>query len=212
MPRSLRVILIIDYQVGNLGSIANIVRKIGGGAPVVSADPAEIARASKLILPGVGAFDHGARRLREAGLERPLREAVLERKVPILGICLGMQLMTSGSEEGTETGLGWIGGHVVRFGSGIPHWSLRVPHMGWNTVTVRSADPLFSEMYAEPRFYFVHSYHVLCSDQRLVTATSHYGHEFVSAFRSGNIYGVQFHPEKSHKFGMRLLDNFLRHA
>lgn len=198
-------IVIIDYGMGNLGSILNMLKKIGTPA-VVSSDIHVIETADKLILPGVGAFDNGMQNLEERGLRGVLEECVLNRKKPVLGICLGMQLMTQSSEEGTLSGLGWINGVTKRFRFDDP--ALKVPHMGWNGVNIRQTDSLFSEMYVDTRFYFVHSYYVTCLEQSDILATTHYGHEFASSFKHENIMGVQFHPEKSHKYGMKLLKNF----
>ena len=205
------MIAIVDYGVGNVGSIANMIKKAGGRSEV-TADPARLAAADGLILPGVGAFDHGMRKLRERGLVDVLNEHALDRRVPTLGICLGMQLLGQGSEEGKEAGLGWIDGGAVRFdparsreGAG----ELKVPHMGWNHVAFQPAvgDPLLDD---RPRFYFVHSYHMVLRDPGQRWGTTRYGYEFCSAVRAGNILGVQFHPEKSHRFGLALLRSFLR--
>jgi len=197
------MIAIIDYGMGNIGSIQNMLKKIG--APVtITHDPATISAAEKIILPGVGAFDTAIENLNKAGLIPLLNDLALERHRPILGICLGMQLMTKRSDEGALPGLGWLDAETVRF----PNDSLRVPHMGWNTVRIRGEPSIFKDMGEEPRFYFVHSYHLVCKDEGDVLATTHYGYDFVSSVRKGNIYGTQFHPEKSHRFGMRLLKNF----
>jgi glutamine amidotransferase len=201
------MIVIVDYGMGNLGSIANMVRKIGGQA-VISSDTRAIESADQVILPGVGAFDMGMRNLHDRELITPLCQAVLHRKTPVLGICLGMQLLTRSSEEGQETGLGWIDGRTIRFQCNGDS-NLKVPHMGWNTVTLPKDSPLFCHMPVEPRFYFVHSYYPVCHHAEEVTALARHGHEFVAAFQRDNIFGVQFHPEKSHKFGMQLLRNFL---
>lgn len=199
-------ILIANYGMGNLGSIANMIRKIGGEAEICDA-PERIASAEKLILPGVGAFDHGMRSLKKAGMQDALCEAALKRGVPVLGVCLGMQLMLESSEEGHEFGLGWIGGRAKRFPTGGDH--PRVPHMGWNSVrSVRDA-PLLPLNLDKQRFYFVHSYMVECEEQSDILGISHYGQDFCSAFGRGNIFGVQFHPEKSHAYGMALFKRFL---
>ncbi len=201
------MIVIIDYGMGNLGSIANMLKKIGTQV-VVSSNSAVIGQAEKLILPGVGAFDQGMKSVNNSGLLPLLTDRVLKNKIPILGICLGMQLLTQKSEEGTLPGLGWIDAETVRFNFNGKA-NLKIPHMGWNTVKLCKDSPLFSEMYPDPRFYFVHSYHVVCRrEQDIVTRTFH-GYEFVSSFAKENIVGVQFHPEKSHKFGMRFLKNFV---
>jgi glutamine amidotransferase len=199
------VIAIIDYGMGNLGSIANMLRKIGAEA-VVSSDPAVIEAADRLVLPGVGAFAHGMASLEQRGLVPVLQRRVLEDEVPILGICLGMQLFTQGSEEGGPAGLGWIAGRTSRFR--LEGQRYRVPHMGWNTVIPRREHPLLADLPEDPRFYFVHSYHVTCDDPADQLCGTVYGYEFTSAVARGNIIGTQFHPEKSHRFGFRLLQNF----
>lgn len=196
-------VTIVDYGTGNLRAIANMIRKVGGDARL-STSPADLAAAPKLILPGVGAFDNGMTQLRERGLLDVLRRKALEEKVPVLGICLGMQLLARRSDEGTLPGLGWIDGESRKFsGDG-----LRVPHMGWNDLKVERENPLVDA--AQPwRFYFVHSYHVVCERAEDVIGTCSYGGPFVAAVRRGNILGVQFHPEKSHAFGMKVLRRFL---
>ena len=199
------MIAIIDYGMGNLGSIANMLRKIGAEA-VVTSDPAAIESADRLILPGVGAFAHGMESLNGLGIVPLLRRRVLDERVPILGICLGMQLFTQGSEEGGAEGLGWIEGRTSRFRlDGGPE---RVPHMGWNTATPVRDHPILAGLPDEPRFYFVHSYHVTCADAADRLCGTTYGYEFTSAVARDNIVGTQFHPEKSHRFGFQLLRNF----
>src|SRR5690606_9261751 len=175
------------------------------GSAQISREPVD---ADRFILAGVGAFDHGIRQLHESGWARLLEEAVLQRGAPLLGICLGMQLVCNSSEEGRLSGLGWINAEVKRFNFGAVS-NLKVPHMGWNTIKIVRSNPLLSSADGEQRFYFVHSYHVVCNDSQDVTATSYYGCEFVSALNRGSVFGVQFHPEKSHKFGMALLKRFL---
>jgi len=200
------MLTIINYGIGNLNSVANMIRHVGGKCRI-SNNVEEIANAEKLILPGVGAFDRGMEALNESGLAEALSVAVLERGVPILGICLGMQLMTKRSEEGRQPGLGWLDAEVVKFrfpeGSG-----LKIPHMGWNTLSIRRDNPLIRPEERQ-RFYFVHSYHVVCTNELDVTATCGYGYDFVAAFAHNNIFGAQFHPEKSHRFGMAVMRNFL---
>jgi glutamine amidotransferase len=200
------MITIVDYGMGNLGSIRNMLKKVGADSEITS-DTEKIKHASKLILPGVGAFDAGMTRLKESGLQDLLNEKVLLQKTPVLGICLGMQLMTQGSEEGTLPGLGWINGQSVRFNP-PPGDPRKVPHMGWNLVTPCKNSSLLADTEPEERFYFVHSYYVQCRDPGDVLLLANYGHNFTAAFEVGNVIGVQFHPEKSHKFGMRLLRNF----
>jgi len=201
------MIVVVDYGLGNLGSIANMLKKIGAHA-VVSSDPAVVEKADKLILPGVGAFDAGMKNLETRGLIPLLNYRVLEQKTPILGVCLGMQLLCKRSEEGQLPGLGWLGAEVIRFNFDGNIANLKIPHMGWNTLAVRQPHPLFADLEAENRFYFVHSYHVVCADMGNVLAQTNYGFDFASAVVKDNIMGVQFHPEKSHKFGMRLYKNF----
>lgn len=201
------MIVVVDYGMGNLGSIRNMLRTVGAEATVTS-DRAQIAGAEKLILPGVGAFDAGMRSLHELGLIAELRAAVEERHVPVLGICLGMQLMCKSSEEGRLPGLGWVDGEVRRF-ERPPGSNLKVPHMGWNTVQSTKQSRIFAPGEGEQRFYFVHSYHVQCHQAEDVAGTSHYGCNFVAAFSRDNILGVQFHPEKSHRFGRELIKKFV---
>jgi len=201
-------IVIIDYGLGNLGSIKNMLKKIGSEA-IVSSSISDIERAEKLILPGVGNFDHGMRNLEASGLLSVLEDRVIQKRAPILGICLGMQLFARKSEEGESIGLGWVDAEVVRFKFDDKERHLKIPHMGWNLVEIRQRNPLFEEMYSEPRFYFVHSYHVVCKNENDILAETFHGYEFACAIKKENIYGVQFHPEKSHKFGMKLLDNFV---
>ncbi len=209
------MIAIVDYGLGNLASVRNMLRKAGHDAMVTS-DPAPIRAASRLILPGVGAFDHGMRNLADRGLIPVLKDAVLDRGVPMLGICLGMQLLSRGSEEGVLPGLGWLPADTVKFQFPAGARDLRVPHMGWNTVTPHG-DTFLSRPFGEDaRFYFVHSYHVRCEDPRDVALSAPYGFDVVAAVVRGNIAGTQFHPEKSHKFGLALLRAFTewdgRHA
>jgi len=201
------MIVIIDYGLGNLGSMANMIKKIGAQA-IVSNDSLDIDKADKLILPGVGAFDGGMKNLEERGLLPLLRRRVLEDKIPILGVCLGMQLLSKKSEEGQLPGLGWLDAETVRFKFQGANANLKIPHMGWNQLTFCQFHSLFAELEVMNRFYFVHSYHVICANPDNVLATTSYGFDFTSAVVKDNIMGVQFHPEKSHKFGMRLLKNF----
>jgi glutamine amidotransferase len=201
------MIVIIDYGAGNLGSVVNMLKKIGTRV-LVSSNAAIIGQAEKLILPGVGAFDQGMKNINDLGILPLLTDCVFKNRIPILGICLGMQLLTQKSEEGVLSGLGWIDAEAIRFNFDNK-LDLKIPHMGWNTVKVCKDSPLFNHMYPDPRFYFVHSYYVVCRcEQDILTKTFH-GYDFVSSFVKGNIVGVQFHPEKSHKFGMKFLKNFV---
>ncbi|MBX2989422.1 MAG: imidazole glycerol phosphate synthase subunit HisH [Bdellovibrionaceae bacterium] len=199
--------LIVDYKMGNLGSIKNMLRKIGEDVEITS-DPIRVARAERLILPGVGRFDRAMENLRQLELRPALEAAVFGRLVPTLGICLGMQLMTRRSEEGDVEGLSWMPGDVKRFRFPSDE-KLTVPHMGWNDLKVKNDSPLFRGLEGDSRFYFVHSYYVSIDDPAQISAETEYGHSFVSAFRRGNLQGVQFHPEKSHRFGQALLRNFI---
>ncbi len=201
------MIVVVDYGMGNLGSILNMLHKVGVPG-VISAEPSEIARADKLILPGVGAFDRGMQNLAERNLIPLLNDLVLEQRKPILGLCLGMQLFTRRSEEGQLPGLGWLDAETVRFRFAGPPPVLKVPHMGWNTLQPCANHPLFRDLGDEPRFYFVHSFYVVCGNQEEVLAQTRYGGDFASVVGKQNILGVQFHPEKSHRFGMALLRNF----
>ena len=203
------MITIVDYGVGNLGSVENMLRHLGL-AVQRSGDPDVIRTAERLLLPGVGAFDRGMRCLRERSLVEALGEAVRSRGTAVLGICLGMQLLTECSEEGSEPGLGWIEGSARRFAFPPGTAQLKVPHMGWNTTQVRKSLPLVEGLPADARFYFAHSYYVEPARTEDTMLATSYGFEFASGIARGNVYGVQFHPEKSHRFGMRLLDAFAR--
>lgn len=199
------MISVVDYGVANLGSMLNMLRKVGADAELV-ADPEGLALATRIVLPGVGAFDHGMAALRERGLVESLRARALAG-VPVLGVCLGMQMLGLGSEEGAADGLGLLPMRCRRFR--LPDDSrLKVPHMGWSTLGARRASPLLDGLGVDARFYFVHSYHAVCDDEQDVLAVSPYGYQFVSVVERGNIRGVQFHPEKSHRYGMALLRNF----
>ncbi len=206
------MIVIVDYGMGNLGSILNMLKKVGAPAAKVSANVKDIEQADKLILPGVGAFDTGMQRLRETGLISLLNEKVLKAQTPTLGVCLGMQLLTKVSEEGELPGLGWIDAETIRFRFDRNQTSLKIPHMGWNTVKIEREGTLFKDMYAEPRFYFVHSFHVVSHNPEDVLATTEYGYEFASVIQHKHIMAAQFHPEKSHKFGMKLYKNFVEYT
>lgn len=201
------MITIIDYKTGNLGSIQNILKKIGEQS-VVTSDKNEIAKATKLILPGVGAFDTGMRNLNDLGLIEVLNEKVISEKIPVLGICLGMQLLSGGSEEGSLNGLGWIDARALRFRFNDTT-SFKIPHLGWNFIRQHKASRLLDNMYPDPRFYFVHSYYMQPTNSQDILTSTIYETEFTSAVEKDNILGVQFHPEKSHKFGMKLLKNFV---
>lgn len=200
------MIVIVDYGVGNVGSVLNMLRKIGAKARI-SGEVAAIEAADKLVLPGVGHFGNGMSKLTETGLIPVLQEQVLVRSKPVLGICLGMQMMTRGSEESSVPGLGWIDAYTHRFPEAP---GLRVPHTGWNTVKPIKGAKLFEDSATEAeRFYFVHSYYVRTANPRHAAAMCEYGTDFVASFETGNIFGAQFHPEKSHSFGMAFFRKFV---
>jgi glutamine amidotransferase len=201
------MITIIDYNSGNPGSINNMLKHLGIPSRITN-NWEIIEKAEKFILPGVGHFQHGMKQLEQLGLIEVLKKAVLEDKKPILGICLGMQLLTKHSEEGNVNGLGFIDAQTVKFNLEDPR--LKIPHMGWNMVEFKKDSDLRIEIRPNPRYYFVHSYFVECNRQEDILCSTNYGTEFVSGFEYENIFGVQFHPEKSHKFGMELLANFCK--
>jgi glutamine amidotransferase len=203
-----RGIVIVDYGVGNLESIRNMLKKAGVESRV-SSDKAVIQDAEKLILPGVGAFDACASKLKQSDLIDLLEKKVFKEGVPLLGICVGLQLLMRGSEEGVERGLEWINGDVVRFKKEKLPTSFKIPHMGWTDVHPAKSSPLLSDLH-DPRFYFVHSYHVSLDDQADALLSAEYGYSFTAGIEKQNIMGVQFHPEKSHRYGLQLLTNFAR--
>jgi glutamine amidotransferase len=198
-------VTVIDYGMGNLASVMNMLKRIGASATLTS-DVAAIENAERLILPGVGAFDHGVHQMNARGLF-----GLVQRKAaggtPLLGLCLGMALLAGASEEGVERGLGLIEGESRRFSFPNPP-VLPVPHVGWNEPTFIRASALTPETGSRPRYYFTHSYHLVCRNEADVIATADYGYPFPAIVSSGNVYGVQFHPEKSHRFGMELLRRF----
>ncbi|MBK9636157.1 MAG: imidazole glycerol phosphate synthase subunit HisH [Bacteroidetes bacterium] len=200
-------IVIIDYQVGNLSSIANMLKKVGQKS-IISGDINEIKSADKLILPGVGSFDYGMNKLNESGITAVLNEKALNDKIPFLGICLGAQLLTQSSEEGVLAGLGWFKAKTIKFDFSNLQTKLKIPHMGWTEVQAPKPCPLMENL-VDSRFYFVHSFHFTTPDESEIMLQSEFGYPFVSALWKENIYAVQFHPEKSHKFGMQLMRNFI---
>ncbi|MBI4559556.1 MAG: imidazole glycerol phosphate synthase subunit HisH [Candidatus Hydrogenedentes bacterium] len=203
----MKTVAILDYGMGNLDSVARAVEECGGN-PLVTEDPGSIAKAASIILPGVGAFADGMRELRARGLDSVLSEEAVEKKIPLLGICLGMQLLARKGNEGGETeGLGLIGGEVRRLQPDTPE--ARIPHIGWNEVELECSCPLFSGIPSNTDFYFVHSYHFYPDRDEAVVARTPYCGRFASCIQRENIFGVQFHPEKSQRPGLTLLRNFL---
>jgi len=201
------MITIVDYGMGNLGSVFNMFKKIGV-ASIITSDLEEINSADKLLLPGVGSFDKAMQKITTSGIKEILDQKILIEQTPILGICLGMQLLTNSSEEGTEKGLGYINASAKKFV--FNDNKMKVPHMGWNLVNESTKSKLTEKFIEESRFYFVHSYYVEVVNQENSILKSNYGLEFDSAIQHKNVYGAQFHPEKSHKFGMKLFENFAK--
>ena len=200
---------IVNYGLGNIQAFVNIYKKSNLAAQVVST-PQEMRESERLILPGVGSFDWAMSRLNASGLRETLDEMVIQERRPILGICVGMQMMANSSDEGDVDGLGWIGGHVKKFDHECFKQATHLPHMGWNTTTPLAAEPLFAELESEARFYFLHSYYFVPQSLDHSLSITHYGGDFSSSVRNNNVYGVQFHPEKSHSWGIQLLQNFAR--
>lgn len=200
---------IVNYGSGNIQAIGNIYKRLSVPFTVV-ARPEEMTGVDHVILPGVGAFDQTMGELNASGLRQALDQAALGSKKPVLGICVGMQVLARSSEEGSLAGLGWIDGQVKRFDHATVGERTQLPHMGWNTVEPTGGEPLFEGVEAELGYYFLHSYYFAPDDRSRVLATTDYGGRFACAVRRDNIYGVQFHPEKSHQNGIRLLQNFAR--
>lgn len=201
------MIRVVDYGVGNIQAFMTMFKRLG--LPAERARTAtELSDATRLILPGVGAFDHAMELLNRSGMREALEAMVLGRQVPVLGVCVGMQMLASGSDEGVLPGLNWIPGRVRAFSSHPKAAGLPMPHMGWNDLQVRPGAKLFAGIEPPPRFYFLHSYYFDCEDKGHVVATASYGLEFDCVVSKGHIHGVQCHPEKSHHFGARLLKNF----
>ena len=202
------MIALVDYGLGNIRAFANIYKRMGLDV-MIAQTPTDITKAKRLILPGVGSFDWAMRKLNKSGMRDALDYAVLEQKVNVLGVCVGMQMMADGSEEGSENGLGWIGANVVKFDSKLFQTPALIPHMGWNDAEPVESGGLFLGM-DKPRFYFLHSYFLALESDELVASSTFYGEKFTSSVRSNNIFGTQFHPEKSHQWGVSLLSNFAR--
>jgi glutamine amidotransferase len=201
------VIGIVDYGVGNVAAIGNIYKRLDVAAKLVGTAEG-IAEADRIVLPGVGSFDWAMERLDRSGLRPALERAALEERKPILGICVGMQMLARGSDEGRLAGFGWVDGYVKRFDAQRGGRRTQLPHMGWNDVEPAEPAGLFADLANDARFYFLHSYYFEAADPANVLAVTDYNGRFASAVRARNILGVQFHPEKSHQWGVRLLQNF----
>lgn len=200
--------VIVDYGLGNVKAFSNMYKRMNIDVQTArSAD--EIVGASHIILPGVGHFDHAMDLLDRSGMRTALDDAAMNRKVPIVGICVGMQILAEGSDEGTRTGLGWIKGRV-RSMTNLPLAnSMPLPHMGWNDVRPVAASGLFAGLETDARFYFLHSFYFVPDNNTAMSAAANYGADFACGVSEGNVHGVQFHPEKSHHWGARLLKNFI---
>lgn len=201
------MIHIVDYGLGNIQAFLTMFKRLGLEATRATT-AADLIGAHKIILPGVGAFDHAMELLEQSGMRPALENLVMKDKVPVLGICVGMQILANSSAEGNLPGLGWVPGKVRSFRSDERSASLPMPHMGWNDVQPKPSSPIFSGLESEARFYFLHSYFFDCDEPSHVDAVASYGLDFSCAVAAGNVYGVQFHPEKSHHFGAQLLKNF----
>lgn len=201
------MITILDYGLGNVGAFANVYKRMNIPARLArSAD--DLADAERIILPGVGSFDHAMDLLDASGMRDALERKVMNDGVPVVGVCVGMQMLAEGSDEGERLGLGWVPGRVRHFSHSRANRNLPMPHMGWNDVKPVAGQQLFKTLETDARFYFLHSYFFECADQGDAAAYADYGFEFACAVRRGHVYGVQFHPEKSHHFGAALLKNF----
>jgi glutamine amidotransferase len=203
------MIYIIDYGLGNLGAFYNIYKRLNIETRFAK-KVEDLINVDKIILPGVGAFDHAMDKLNNSGMREKLDELVLVKNIPVIGICVGMQILAKSSEEGNLSGLGWIDGDVKKFDITKIEYHTKLPHMGWNNIEIKNQAPLFDNLDSNSLFYFLHSYYFECNDEKDIIARSHYGIDFSCAIRRNNIYGVQFHPEKSHQYGIQLLNNFAK--
>lgn len=202
------MVTVINYGLGNLGSIQNMLKKVGEKSIITSSEE-EISKAEKLILPGVGAFDTGMSNLHSLGLIDVLNKKVLKEKTPVLGICLGLQLMTNKSEEGKLKGLGWFDAETIKFSFPENDNKFKIPFMGWNYVRTTKESRLFMDMHTDPKFYLVHSYFVKPFYKEDLLCVCEYSMDYATGLEKDNIFGVQFHPEKSHKYGIKLFQNFI---
>lgn len=203
------MITLIDYGVGNIFAFQNVYKRLDIPTKIAK-KAADLEGAQKLILPGVGAFDYAMEQLDSSGMRQKLDELVLEKKIPIIGICVGMQMMGNRSDEGTSEGLKWIDADILKFDETLIHQRTKLPHMGWNDVIPVNEHPLFEGLEQEAIFYFLHSYYFKCNNTVDSIAISDYGIPFTSAVNADNVYGIQFHPEKSHQYGEKLLQNFAK--
>lgn len=201
------MITIIDYGVGNIFAFQNVYKRLNIPTKIAKS-VSDLETAKKIILPGVGAFDYAMQRLNASGMREKLDELVLDKKVPVLGICVGMQMMGNKSDEGLMEGLKWINAEIIKFDESLIKQRTKLPHMGWNDVVKVKNNILFDELDEQSIFYFLHSYYFKCNHQEDVIATTNYGISFTSAVNANNIFGIQFHPEKSHRYGEKLLNNF----
>lgn len=200
-------ITIIDYNMGNFSAIKNMLNFLSIDC-IVTSNPIDIYKAEKIILPGVGSFDYGMENLNSLGISEALKSKVQNSNTPILGVCLGMQLLTKSSDEGVASGLGFLDAYTKKFIFEDNNQRLKVPNMGWNYITKSNDHALLNSSFSNQKFYFVHSYYVVCNNNDDILATTNYGIKFVSVFKHKNIFGCQFHPEKSHKYGLEVLKNF----
>lgn len=203
------MITLIDYGVGNIFAFQNVYKRLDIPTKIAKTT-ADLEDAQKLILPGVGAFDYAMAQLNSSGMRQKLDELVLEKKIPIIGICVGMQMMGNRSDEGTSEGLKWIDADILKFDESLILQRTKLPHMGWNDVSPKVEHPLFKGLEQEAIFYFLHSYYFKCNNTADSIAISDYGIPFTSAVNADNVYGIQFHPEKSHQYGEILLHNFAK--
>jgi imidazole glycerol-phosphate synthase subunit HisH len=203
------MVTIIDYGVGNIFAFQNVYKRLNIPTKIAKT-ASDLEEVKKLILPGVGSFDYAMNQLNASGMRQRLDELVLEQKIPVIGICVGMQMMGNKSDEGNLEGLKWIDANIKKFDESTIKQRTKLPHMGWNDVASKNSHPLFKELENEAIFYFLHSFYFECNNENDVIATSNYGISFTSAANHDNVYGIQFHPEKSHQYGEKLLHNFAK--